>query len=216
MGYSKLLIKGEIEVVTGLHIGGSSSYSAIGAVDSPVVRDSVTGNPIIPGSSLKGKMRALLQKTFGASASYNGDHEKVIRLFGSSGGRKDESIVPSRLKFSDCFMNKDNVDKIKAANIRLTEVKTENAIDRKTAVANPRQIERVIRGSVFDFELFYDVLEGHEDEVEEDFSNISKAMRLLENDYLGGHGSRGSGRIKFNNLEVINVYGDAPLVELEV
>jgi CRISPR-associated protein Csm3 len=62
MGYSKLLIKGEIEVVTGLHIGGSSSYSAIGAVDSPVVRDSVTGNPIIPGSSLKGKMRALLQK----------------------------------------------------------------------------------------------------------------------------------------------------------
>jgi len=216
MGYSKLLIKGEIEVVTGLHIGGSSSYSAIGAVDSPVVRDSVTGNPIIPGSSLKGKMRALLQKTFGASASYNGDHEKVIRLFGSSGGRKDEPIVPSRLKYSDCFMNKDNVDKIKAANIRLTEVKTENAIDRKTAVANPRQIERVIRGSVFDFELFYDVLEGHEDEVEEDFSNISKAMRLLENDYLGGHGSRGSGRIKFNNLEVISVYGDAPLVELEV
>ncbi|MDR1795527.1 MAG: type III-A CRISPR-associated RAMP protein Csm3, partial [Erysipelotrichaceae bacterium] len=58
--FAKLKISGVIEIVTGLHIGGSKSFSAIGAVDSPVVRDPKTNDPIIPGSSLKGKMRTLL------------------------------------------------------------------------------------------------------------------------------------------------------------
>lgn len=215
MAYSKILIKGEIEIVTGLHIGGSASYSAIGAVDSPVIRDSLSGQPIIPGSSLKGKMRYLLQKTFGASPSHNDDHHQVKRLFGSSGG-KENDIIPSRLKFNDCFLEQEKIEELKAANIRLTEIKTENSIDRTKSIANPRQIERVVRGLIFNFELLYDVIEGHEDEVEEDFRNISLAMRLLEKDYLGGHGSRGSGRIKFNNLEVMTVYGNAPEVKLEV
>ncbi len=215
MGYGKILIKGKIEIVTGLHIGGTEAYSAIGAVDSPVVRDSVSGNPIIPGSSLKGKMRHLLQKTYGASPSHNRDHEEVLRLFGSGGGN-DGVILPSRLQFSDCFLNEEKTEELKSANIRLTEVKTENTIDRKTAVANPRQIERVVRGLMFDFELVYNVIENHEDEVKKDFENISTCMRLIEKDYLGGHGSRGSGRIKFNDLEVINIYGDTPNVIIEV
>lgn len=214
MAYSKFLISGEIEVITGLHIGGTDSYSAIGAVDSPVIRDSVTNNPIIPGSSIKGKMRSLLQKTFGASPDHNEDDEQVLRLFGSSATDKDNNAIPSRLKFNDCFMNEENVKSLKDANIRLTEVKTENSIDRKSSKANPRQIERVVRGSIFDFELFYDVL--NEDDVEEDFKNISTSIKLLENDYLGGHGSRGSGRIKFNDLEVTRVFGDVSLVKLEV
>jgi len=215
MAYSKILIKGEIEIVTGLHIGGTDAYSAIGAVDSPVIRDSLTGNPIIPGSSLKGKMRYLLQRTFGASPAHNKDHAMVLRLFGSSGG-KDSDIIPSRLKFSDCFMKEEKVEELKTANIRLTEIKTENSIDRKTAVANPRQIERVVRGTVFDFEIIYDVTEDSEGELEEDFKNVSLAMKLLQNDYLGGHGSRGSGRIKFNNIETINIYGESPDVKIEV
>lgn len=215
MAYAKLLIKGEIELITGLHIGGSESYSAIGAVDSPVVRDSVSGNPIIPGSSLKGKMRALLQNTFGVSRSHNEDHSQVLRLFGS-GASRDQGIIPTRLKFSDCFMNQERLEELRRANIRLTEIKTENNINRLTSEANPRQIERVVRGAVFDFELIYDVLEGHEDEVEEDFTNLTTAFKLLEQDYLGGHGSRGSGRIKFNNLEVIKVYGDVPDAALGV
>lgn len=213
MAYSKFLISGEIEVVTGLHIGGTDSYSAIGAVDSPVIRDSVTGYPIIPGSSIKGKMRSLLQKTFGSSPSHNEDNEQVLRLFGSSSD-KDNKAIPSRLKFNDCFMNEESVKALKNANIRLTEVKTENSINRKTSVANPRQIERVVRGSIFDFELFYDV--SNEDELDEDFNNLSIAMKLLENDYLGGHGSRGSGRIKFNNLKVTRVFGDVQVISLEV
>ena len=213
MDYGKVLIKGKIELLTGLHIGGTDSYSAIGAVDSPVIRDTISGYPIIPGSSLKGKMRSLLQKTFGASSSHNEDNEKVLRLFGSGGG-KDKEILPSRLQFSDCFINEEKVEELKKANIRLTEVKTENTIDRKTATANPRQIERVIRGLLFDFEIIYNCFV--EEEVTEDFNNIEIAMKLLENDYLGGHGSRGSGRIKFKDIELINIYGDFNNLELKV
>lgn len=216
MAYGKIMIKGEIEIITGLHIGGTEAYSAIGAVDSPVVRDGVSGNPIIPGSSLKGKMRCLLQKTFGASPSHNEDHIKVLRLFGSSVGSRGGTALPARLLFCDCFLNKEKAEKLKTANIRLTEVKTENAIDRKTSIANPRQIERVVRGLVFDFELVYNVFQEYESEIEEDFKNISLSMKLLEKDYLGGHGSRGSGRVKFKNLQVVNIYGDTPNVKLEV
>ncbi len=213
MDYGKILIKGKIELITGLHIGGTESYSAIGAVDSPVVRDGVSGYPIIPGSSLKGKMRALLQKTFGDSLSHNDDDEQVLRLFGSSRGRSGK-IHPSRLKFSDCFIDEEKIEELKAANIRLTEVKTENTIDRRTSTANPRQIERVVRGMEFNFEIVYDCLA--EKEIEKDFKNIETAMKLLENDYLGGHGSRGSGRIKFKDIDLISIYGDMPSLRLEV
>lgn len=210
MSFAKLLIKGEIEVVTGLHIGGTEAYSAIGAVDSPVIRDSISGNPIIPGSSLKGKMRFLLQRTFGASPDHNEDNKDILRLFGSSGS-KSGGLIPSRLQFSDCFLNEDKAEKLKEANIRLTEVKTENSIDRKSSVATPRQIERVIRGLVFDFVLFYDVLDEDEVVVKKDMKNIIKAINLLELDYLGGHGSRGSGRIRFNNLTLSQVFGQMSL-----
>ena len=60
--YGKIVIKCKLNVLTGMHIGGSSAFSAIGAVDSPVIRDSLTGEPMLPGSSLKGKMRTLLAK----------------------------------------------------------------------------------------------------------------------------------------------------------
>lgn len=106
----------------------------------------------------------------------------------------------SRLQFSDCFLAN------KKALPQIFENKFENTIDRLTSVANPRQIERVVRGSEFAFELIYNV-ENHE-EVQEDFENIGKAIDLLENDYLGGGGSRGNGRILFKDLAAKVVTGD--------
>ena len=53
--FSKIKITGTIEVLSGLHIGGSDAFAAIGAIDSPVIRDAYTDYPMIPGSSLKGK-----------------------------------------------------------------------------------------------------------------------------------------------------------------
>lgn len=199
----KILITGEIEVLTGMHIGGGNEFSAIGAVDSPVVRDPLTRLPIIPGSSLKGKMRFLLAKALSPTSVLkqpNQDPIEILRLFGSS---DKKNMVRSRLKFNDAFYQ--NAQEITSRGVALTEIKFENTIDRRTGVANPRQIERVIKGSKFSFDLFY-TLENPL-ELEEDLRNIKLAMGLLELDYLGGHGTRGSGRIKFNHIQAVSNTG---------
>ena len=200
----KLVIEGTIVLKTGMHIGGSSAFSAIGAVDSPVVRDTLTRLPLIPGSSLKGKMRYLLAKELNNGILLNepnNDQDEILRLFGSS---EKDKIRRARLKFNDIKLS--NLAELETFNVSSTEVKFENTIDRKTAVANPRQIERVIAGSKFDFEIFYNLDDIKE--VEKDFENIKQGFDLLEFDYLGGHGTRGSGRIAFENLSVITAVGD--------
>lgn len=192
--YGKILIQCDLEVVTGMHIGASSVFSAIGAVDSPVVRDPLTGLPIVPGSSLKGKLRSLLARSFAKDIEhmpdFAGDDERILRLFGSAKPQR------SRLQFSDCFLNnKEQMDKV-----GVTEVKTENTIRRSDSVANPRQIERVTKGAVFSVKIVYDVV--NEQQVQEDLALLAKGMRLLQWDYLGGHGSRGSGRVSLKHFKL--------------
>lgn len=199
--YAKIKIKANLEVLTGLHIGGSTSFSAIGAADSPVIRDALTGLPIIPGSSLKGKMRTLLERAIKQRIVLpvpNEDEPEVRRLFGTS----NRNELPGRLQFCDAFIN--NAEELK--NIGVTEIKFENTINRTTSEANPRQIERVVRGAKFDFVLVYDV---HElGEVCEDFVNIANALKLLQMDYLGGHGTRGYGKVSFSGFSVECVSGE--------
>lgn len=211
MAFTKIKIEGTIELKSGLHIGGDDSFSAIGAIDSPVVRDPLSRLPIIPGSSLKGKMRSLLAREKGAipaekSAGFNNEPREVLRLFGSSekGSAADEKgMQMSRLQFSDCFLkNKDDLPQV-------FETKFENTIDRLTSIANPRQIERVIRGANFDMTIVYNV--ENPEELEEDFVNIALALTLLENDYLGGGGTRGNGRVEFKDLNSYVVVGDEDL-----
>ena len=200
----KLVIEGTIVLKTGMHIGGSSDFSAIGAIDSPVVRDTLTRLPLIPGSSLKGKMRYLLAKELNNGILLNepnNDQDEILRLFGSS---EKDKIRRARLKFNDIKLS--NLAELETFNVSSTEVKFENTIDRKTAGAKPRQIERVIAGSKFDFEIFYNLDDIKE--VEKDFENIKQGFDLLEFDYLGGHGTRGSGRIAFENLSVITAVGN--------
>ncbi|NGM18129.1 type III-A CRISPR-associated RAMP protein Csm3 [Eggerthellaceae bacterium zg-893] len=208
MTYTKIKIEGTIEVKTGLHIGGDDSFSAIGAIDSPVVRDPLSRLPIIPGSTLKGKMRSLLAREMGSiplegPKGFDGDCDEIRRLFGSSAGADNGGTQVARLQFSDCFLaNKDELPQI-------FENKFENTIDRLTAVANPRQIERVIRGAQFAVEIIYNV--DNAEQLEEDFENVTTAIILLENDYLGGGGTRGSGRVEFKGLTARVVTGDEGL-----
>ena len=192
----KIKITASLKILTGLHIGGTGTFSPIGATDSPVVCDTLTGRPIVPGSSLKGKMRWLLASKLSPSAipsSPNNDPAAVKRLFGA--GAPD--IIRSRLQFSDCFLS--NTKELES--VGFTEVKTENGIDRITCQANPRQIERVVSGAKFSVVICYDIPES-ETEMEEDLNNLASAMRLLQIDYLGGHGSRGSGRVSFENIKL--------------
>lgn len=207
--YGKIQITGNIELLTGLHIGGSDAFAAIGAVDSPVIKDVKTHNPMIPGSSLKGKMRSLLAREFDEKLAGKPDDDNVrlTRLFGSS--KKGQTKV-SRVLFTDSFlMNAEDLRNRGADSV--TEVKFENSINRLTAVANPRQIERAIRGSEFNLDLMYEV-SGNMDEAEivEDMETLAEGMKLLQYDYLGGSGSRGYGKIAFHDLSVAAVIGNLP------
>jgi CRISPR-associated protein Csm3 len=217
----KIVVMGVIECKTGLHIGASKENMEIGAIDSPVVRDPVTREPYIPGSSLKGKMRALLEK------GLSSDNEKVLlqkrnigtqrnpieihicnngedaatcpvcRLFGST-GKGEGGNFPARLIVRDAYLTEKSVDRLSEIDtgLQFTEWKFENAIDRVTSAANPRQLERVPRGAEFDFELIYNIEDkGH---VNLDLSNVRLAISLIEADALGGHGSRGYGQVRFN------------------
>lgn len=208
MAYTKIKITGTIVIKTGMHIGGDDSFSAIGAIDSPVVRDPLTRLPIIPGSTLKGKMRSLLARDKGTvpaagTKGFEGDCFELLRLFGSSSKESDAAgtgMQMSRLQFSDCFLkNKEELPQI-------FENKFENTIDRLTSIANPRQIERVVRGAQFGMEIIYNVEDV--EQIEGDFANIRAGLSLIENDYLGGGGSRGNGRVTFRDLRAEVVTGD--------
>lgn len=154
----KILIKCDLVVRTGLHIGGSSSFSAIGTVDSPVIRDPFTGLPIVPGSSLKGKLRTLLARRSCVNGEtlpdFSADGEVLLRMFGGS-----EPVRFARLQFADAFLL--NYDQLKGVGV--TEVKSENTINRLTSKANPRQIERIVAGARFGVNIVYNLSDPQRD-----------------------------------------------------
>lgn len=201
--YAKIQITGKFEVVTGMHIGGGSAFAAIGAVDSSVIKDTQSKLPMIPGSSLKGKMRTLLAKRYNDRiVEPDNDAPEIIRVFGSA---KKGQTHSSRIIVADMIMS--NSEELHKKEINsMTEVKFENTISRQTAVANPRQIERVIRGAQFDLDIIYEV--EAVDEILSDMRLVAEGMKLLQYDYLGGHGSRGYGKVKFNDVCADVVVGD--------
>ena len=174
--YGKIKITGRLTVRTGLHIGGNEAFSAIGAIDSPVVKDPFTGNPIIPGSSLKGKIRTLLARSLAQDMENmplcSEDDPVIQRMFGSTADKPQAA----RFQFVDLFLSKEN----KTDLVGLTEAKAENYIDRKKGTATPRQIERIVAGTIFDFVLVYDAV--NQDEAVKDFRMLSKGLKLLQMD----------------------------------
>lgn len=215
--YSKIRITGVLETKTGMHIGGSSAFSAIGAVDSPVIKDVRNGKPMVPGSSLKGKIRTLLAKKYNeAVVNPDNDAECIRRVFGSAKKDKDNKVHASKIIVSDMFLM--NEDEIRNRGIEsFTEVKFENSINRATAVANPRQIERAIKGLQFGIDMIYEVDNGKEDEVIDDINLLAEGMKMLEYDYLGGSGSRGYGKVQFFDMTakvVIGALDDSVVAEV--
>ena len=203
--YAKIQITGPIEVKTGMHIGGSSAFAAIGAVDSPVIKDARSRQPMIPGSSFKGKIRTLLAKEYNTDVvKPDDDAECLTRLFGSA---KKDHVKRSRVIISDMFLL--NKEELNRQGVELmTEVKFENTINRATAVANPRQIERTIRGTKFGLDIIYEVENGKENQIIEDISVLAEGLKLLQYDYLGGNGSRGYGKVAFCDLCADTVVGE--------
>ncbi|NGZ06560.1 MAG: type III-A CRISPR-associated RAMP protein Csm3 [Magnetococcales bacterium] len=207
-------ITGQIRLLTGLHIGSGNAEMHIGGSDNPVIRHPHTNEPYIPGSSLKGKIRSLLEWQAGLAGVNGGkpmgygqldkapdrsEALRILRLFGVSDQLNDDQakeIGPSRVAFRDCRLERDWVEKIRTKNLSLTETKMENTINRVRGVAeHPRNVERVPAGACFEFALSVKVLDM--DGEEKLLETLWVGLKLLEMDALGGSGSRGYGRIRF-------------------
>ena len=209
-------ITGQIQLITGLHIGAGNEEVHIGGIDNGVIKHPHTQQPYIPGSSLKGKMRSLLEwraglvgESKGKPVSINlldtlsGDKKQhaeiIIRLFGAAGDTKNdakaEEIGITRLSFWDCGLSKAWLEKVDQNNWLYTEAKSENTINRITGTAdNPRQTERVPADALFDFKLGMKILDDSEQPY---VDTVLAGLKLLELDGIGGSGSRGYGKIKF-------------------
>lgn len=199
----KIKINTSITLITGLHIGGNSENVEIGGIDNPVVKLASKGDvPYIPGSSLKGKMRCLLEQAAGAPKV--GLDAKVNNLFGITESRNNNTEnQPSKLIVRDAMLSDDSKKMLLDCDnldMPYTENKFENVIDRVKGIAqHPRQTERVPAGAVFNAEFIINVWD--DDKEEELMALFEKGIRLLENDYLGGSGSRGYGQIKFGEMK---------------
>jgi len=208
----KIVYTGTITLKTGLHIGGTNAALNIGGPDKFVVRNPINNIPYIPGSSLKGKMRALIEiyhkcvdieeKSGKVEVKSSSDPNSISGyLFGVSADskNKDSKRYASRLIVRDAELivkdGKLGIDENFFDNTDLpyTESKTEVAIDRVTAKANPRTFERVPAGAKFKLNMVLNVFEG--DNEEQLKKTLDQAKQLLHDDYLGGHGSRGYGQV---------------------
>lgn len=210
----KLFLEGLIETKTGLHIGGATTGLEIGGVDTVVIRDTITNLPYIPGSSLKGKMRSLLEKflkkkqnkkmrdIFIHECTTAEDYAKceVCKIFGIASEVGFQGM-PTRIMVRDAMLTEESRERLEGTETDLpfTEVKWEAVIDRVTSKAMPRQIERVPAGVAFRFSLGYNIFEEEDKSV---FKCVLQALELLEQDYLGGQGTRGYGQIEFTNLRL--------------
>jgi CRISPR-associated protein Csm3 len=223
----KLILEGELHCDTGLHVGAGKGSLEIGGSDNPVVKDAF-GRPYVPGSSLRGKIRALLEQSSGLAVPselvylsrrkgqevriHQSDRpdDEICLLFGRNPGRMERvagealdstQASPARLAVYDAPLDIDSITLQMRENLddELTEVKSENAIDRITSQANPRTLERVPAGARFRVRLVMDVLCDEDAPL---FLRVLEGLRLLEDDTLGGGGSRGSGRVRFANLKL--------------
>ncbi len=247
---AKIVVKGKITLLSGLHIGGNNMGMEVGGVNATVVRNPVTGEPYIPGSSLKGKIRSLLEQKAGIfdfmtnqvthGAAQNGKHD-IVKMFGNA--KSDNDNIPSKIIVRDCRLHDvDKLNMVKTFDLPFTEVKTEVVIDRIRAVATPRQLERVPAGVEFNMEIVLNVWEETPKEIETPAENgndehqqpqvlaenepaaealmtndvkhklsaaemlnlLFSGFDLLEKDFLGGKGSRGSGQVKIGIENISN------------
>jgi CRISPR-associated protein Csm3 len=222
----KIEITGTLTLLTGLHIGGTNSSMSIGGIDKGVIRNPLTNQPFIPGSSLKGKMRSLLEVSNGKFTDAGVD-KKPRYIASTTGDAADlfgnavtDNQKPSRLIVRDCELSKEieangmphDAWLLSKTDIPYTEGKTEVVIDRITSAANPRQIERVPAGAKFKLNMVLNVWEGEAEATL--IANLFKSLKLLKDDYLGGSGSRGYGQIGIDIDDMIektteNYYGKA-------
>ncbi|GIW06824.1 MAG: type III-A CRISPR-associated RAMP protein Csm3 [Dehalococcoidia bacterium] len=214
--YGRIIVRAVVQVETGLHVGAGTT-GAITGLDFPVIRDPLSGQPYLPGSSLRGKMRAETERVLGLTPNSAGrggvqfyvpssreeyESNPIGRLFGVPGARAFAVDGSARLVVRDAFLTPESAAALKRARTELpfTEVKAEASIDRVTAEAVPRQIERLPAGArLGPAEMIYSIFSPRD---LADFAWVARGLQLVEDDYVGGHGSRGSGKVRFVEIDV--------------
>lgn len=198
-------LTGIIEVKSGLHIG---SFSFKG-VDKAIVVDA-NAKPYIPGSSFKGKLRALAEQKIGVKTRLTDSNwlsvtqdlseeekkfaELLIKGFGSVQkatikiGDNEQIVGPSRFIFRDCPLNRGYQGPV-------IEIKYENSISRASMHSVAREIERVAKGAQFEYCIGVKIYEGDDFDEYQEF--LQGLFSLLESDGLGAFVSRGYGEVKF-------------------
>jgi CRISPR-associated protein Csm3 len=223
----KLVLDSEMLCHTGLHIGAGKGTLEIGGADNPVVKDAF-GRPYVPGSSLRGRLRSLLEQSLGLAVpaelvyvnkrkgqevrihASDAPGDEVCLLFGRAPGRVEKlsgealaqtAISPARLTVYDAALDLDSITPQirESLDDELTEVKSESAIDRITAQSQARTLERVPAGAKFQVRMVLDILCEEDKEL---LPALIQGLSLLEDDTLGGGGSRGSGRVAFSALKL--------------
>lgn len=204
---------GTIECVTGISIKGGDVDLGIGGADSEVIKNPLTGEPYLPGSSLKGKMRSQLERILGARKNMRGEITEtntdpcgcgqpgcpICTIFGAHFNPRSE-CGPTRILVRDGVLTEAFREKIRQLPLDRSsylEVKAENIIDRNTGTAkSPRFMERVPAGAEFTLDIQLQIFEG--DDEENLVNTVKKGLELVEQSYLGNSGSRGYGKVKFH------------------
>lgn len=206
--------KGFLKVLgSGLRIGGEKGVGAPGETDNPILRHPITQMPYVPGSSVKGKIRSLLESRHCPQTQSTGLPCKcgeclVCQLFGCGESRNIKS--PSRLVFRDCQPTESTRSLWEDVGVS-SEIKTEVLIDRNKGLSygriGPRKTERIPAESDFAFAFSLRHFEG--DSLAEYYAMLAEGFDLLERHYLGGSGSRGYGQVA-----VVGEDGQTPMSEV--
>lgn len=207
-------ITGTLKCETGLHIGGSAEQIEIGGVDLPIIKHPISGEPFIPGSSLKGKMRSQMEKKLdkftqdGKPCGCGQQDCLVCIVFGPHMNPK-HNLGSTRILVRDAFFNKKTRDEYerltKDKGLSYIEKKTENLVLRTTGTAkDPRSQERVPSGAEFDIEIVLQVYDTDNENGLIEF--VKEGLRQVQHTYLGGFGSRGSGKVTFHEMKINDVF----------
>lgn len=206
-------IKGKIKLLSGTRVGGSMELIEIGGNDNPVVRNPLTGELYIPGSSIKGKMRMLTEWLEGKISKDGSVHScsdtncGICRTFGR--GAKDSGEAksgPTRISVKDAYLTENSrmeLEKLKNRTGLDTEWKYENSINRLTSAANPRNLERIPAGTEFEFAISYKILDLGDSGITDENNMetiLLKGLKALLLEGLGGGTSRGNGQIEFSEI----------------
>ncbi|MBZ4683977.1 MAG: CRISPR-associated protein Csm3 [Fusobacteriaceae bacterium] len=207
-------ITGIIRLLTGMSIGAGDANIEIGGNDNPIIRNPLTKEVYIPGSSIKGKIRSLSEwyhkkiNSEGKVHSCNNANCQICRVFGTGANNKNKEIGMTRLVVRDAYLTKDSKEKLIKLKERTgsdTEWKYENTINRLDSEPMLRNIERIPAGTEFVFNMTYKVLDTNDNaKLDNEYFTevVLRGLKLLALDGIGGGISRGNGQIEFIELKV--------------